>query len=115
MRRIGLAVALAIGCLVAPATPEAQQSGKVYKIGYLAFSTCASQDPNLRQFREALAAIGYVEGKNIVIECGVTAGQPDQNRVAAEKLVKQRVDLIVAQGTAHHQLWLRSARRGRLP
>ena len=86
--------------LGAPPAAGAQPAGKPYRIGFLAFSTCQAQDSVFRQFREALATLGYIEGRNIIIECAGTADDPDQNRVRAESLVRLKVDLIVAHGTA---------------
>jgi putative tryptophan/tyrosine transport system substrate-binding protein len=97
-RRHFLLTSLA-GVIAVPRAAEAQEAGRVHKFGFLAFSTCQSQDPVFRQFRQALATLGYVEGKNIIIQCSVAADQPDHNRVRAEELVRLKVDLIVAQGT----------------
>ncbi len=68
LRTIGLISTLVLGLLAAPLPVEAQQTGKVYRIGYL-FSGIAARDKSLlAAFRQGLQELGYLEGKNIVIE-----------------------------------------------
>ena len=63
--RLGLVVAVLI--LAAPLAIEAQQAGKVYRIGVLEVAGVASTAANLSAFRQGLAELGYVEGQNFVI------------------------------------------------
>ena len=65
--------------LAAPLAAEAQQAAKVARIGYLVASLAAS--PHLREaFRPGLRDLGYVEGRNVVIEYrdaeGSSSGSP---------------------------------------
>ncbi len=53
--------------LAAPIAAEAQQPGTTARVGVLLFST-PETDPNLPAFREGLRQLGYVEGRNIVLE-----------------------------------------------
>ena len=66
LRTIGLISTLALGLLAAPLSTEAQQAVKLYRIGYLA----PDSGPSLSSetFRQGLRDLGWVEGKNIVIE-----------------------------------------------
>ena len=65
---IGLIGTLVLGLLAASLPAEAQQAGKVYRIGYL-FSGIAARDKSLlAAFQQGLRELGYLEGKNIVIE-----------------------------------------------
>jgi hypothetical protein len=64
LKRLALAL-LAFGLLAAPLAAEAQQAGKVYRVGLL---SPTSQGLGVEAFREGLRTLGYVEGKNIVIE-----------------------------------------------
>ena len=96
MRRIGLAVVLALSVVLAPLTDEAQPAGKVYRIGFLR----AGQPPKtfVEAFQQGLRARGYIEGRNVVIEYRYTDGSFDElSRLAAE-LVRFNVDVILASG-----------------
>ena len=96
MRRIGLAVVLALRVVLAPLTDEAQPAGKVYRIGFLR----AGQPPKtfVEAFQQGLRARGYIEGRNVVIEYRYTDGSFDElSRLAAE-LVRFNVDVILASG-----------------
>jgi putative ABC transport system substrate-binding protein len=82
-------LALILGTLIlAPAFPlEAQQAGKVYRIGLLLTTTADADLP--RQVKERLRDLGYVEGQNVVVE---------QSHKATE-IVQHKVDVIVVFGT----------------
>src|SRR5260370_8089776 len=55
---------------------RAQQADKVYRIGYLSLGSPAAEATRFDPFRAGLAALGYVEGKNLVIETPLlTAGK----------------------------------------
>jgi ABC transporter substrate binding protein len=60
MRRIGLAVVLALGLALAPLTGEGQQSGKLYRIGFLGNSTAALEAHLVGPFREGWRDLGYM-------------------------------------------------------
>jgi putative tryptophan/tyrosine transport system substrate-binding protein len=73
---------------------EAQQSMKLYRIGYL-----AAGEPSVNEgFRQGLRELNYVEGKNIVIEARFAAGKLDRLADLAAELVRLRVDVIVTPG-----------------
>jgi ABC-type uncharacterized transport system substrate-binding protein len=91
MRRIGLVLALCLA--LAPLAVEAQQAGKVYRVGLL---TPTSQGLGVEAFREGLRALGYVEGNNIVVEYRSAEGRFDRLPELAAELVRLRVDVIVA-------------------
>jgi ABC-type uncharacterized transport system substrate-binding protein len=95
LRRIGLAVVLAISLTLAPLAVEAQQSAR---IGYLALNLDAN--PRYRDaFRQGLRDLGYVEGRDIVIEYRDAQGKPERLAALAAELVALNVDVIVAPGT----------------
>jgi putative ABC transport system substrate-binding protein len=77
---------------------EAQPS-KVHRIGLLPFATCRPPNDAGDPLRQALAAHGYVEGKNLVIECRPAPGNPEQHRALAQELANLKVDLLLAQST----------------
>ena len=75
----------------------AQQEKKVVRIGLLAFSS-ADESRNIGPFREELHKLGYVEGKNIVIDYPSAGGDRNRLRELADGLVRTKVDLIVVTG-----------------
>ena len=83
-------------CALLPAlcaSAEAQQPTKIPRIGYLG-GTPARTGP----FRQGLRELGYVEGKNIVIEWRDLEGQADRQRAVVAELVRLKVDVIVTAG-----------------
>ncbi len=86
------------GLLTAPLAADAQQAVKVARIGYLAGSLAAF--PQLREaFIQGLRDLGYVEGRNLVIEYRSPEGKPERLPALAAELVALKVDVIVAAGT----------------
>jgi len=81
---------------------QAQQAGKIPRIGYLAASTQAASttSPRNEAFRQGLRELGYVEGKNIVIEWRFAEGKLDRLPALAAELVRLKVDIIVTAGPA---------------
>jgi ABC-type uncharacterized transport system substrate-binding protein len=75
---------------------EAQQAGKVYRIGYL--SNASGIGSTEETFRQALRDLRYVEGQNLVIEWRFSKGKLDLNPDLAAELVRLKVDCIVAYG-----------------
>jgi len=75
---------------------EAQQAGKVYRIGYLFTGSSARDKSLLAAFQQGLQELGYLEGKNIVIE--QRYGKRHQRPALAAELVRLKVDIIVTGG-----------------
>jgi putative ABC transport system substrate-binding protein len=87
------------GMLLALCVPlQAQQPTKVPRIGYLAAGSALSAHTRIEAFRQGLHALGYVEGKDIVIEYRNAAGKLDQVARNAVELVRLKVDVIVTAG-----------------
>src|SRR5262249_59578557 len=99
MRAIRLAIVLAVSLLVAPLAVEAQQSAKGHRIGLLVGSSEAFVAPYVAIFRQALRALGYVEGGSMAIEYRYADGHYDRLPVLAADLVRLKVDIIVTEGT----------------
>jgi putative ABC transport system substrate-binding protein len=78
---------------------EAQRSGKIPRIGFLGNSTAALEENLVGPFREGLRDLGYVEGKNIVVEYRWAEGNYDRFPALISELVAQKVDIIVTAGT----------------
>ena len=97
MRLIWLAVVLALSLNLAPLAVEGQQAAKVPRIGYLALNPGTS--PHLREaFLQGLRDLGYVEGRNVVIEYRSAEGKPERFPALAAELVALQVDVIVTGG-----------------
>ena len=95
-RRSTVLALLALGA--APFTAEAQQATKVARIGYLANNPATS--PYLREtFLQGLRDLGYVEGRNLVIEYREAEGKADRLPALAAELVALKVDVILAAGS----------------
>ena len=77
---------------------EAQQPTKIPRIGYLAAGSALSASSRIEAFRQGLHALGYVEGKDIVIEYRNAAGKLEQVARYAVELVRLKVDVIVTAG-----------------
>src|SRR4029453_1644409 len=95
MRRIGLAVVLTL-ILLAPLAGEAQQAGKVPRIGFLSLTSPSDRPFLLDAFRQRLRELGWVEGQNIVIDYRYAQDRVDRLPDLAAELVRLKVDLIVA-------------------
>jgi putative tryptophan/tyrosine transport system substrate-binding protein len=93
---IGLAlgsILLALGL-----SAEAQQPTKMARIGYLSPGDPVSRVYRIEAFRQGLKELGYVEGKNIVIEYRFAEARPERLPELARELVALKVDIIFAQG-----------------
>ena len=77
---------------------EAQQPGKILRIGFLLAVPASTISARLEAFRQGLRELGYVEGKNIVIEWRSTEGKADRLPTLAAELVRLKVDVIVTGG-----------------
>jgi len=77
---------------------SAQQAAKVPRIGYLAPASLSALVVRTDAFRQGLRDLGYVEGKNIVIEWRSAEGKVDRLPALAAELVRLKVDVIVTTG-----------------
>ena len=91
---------LAGSLLAAPLAAEAQQVGKVYRIGYLATTPPTPLTlPLWEAFQEGLREGGYVEGQNLFIERRYSEGKPERFPDFASEVVRLQVDVIVVTST----------------
>lgn len=77
---------------------EAQQLTKIPRIGFSSAAPFSSMSARIDVFRQRLRELGYVEGKNIVIEYRFAEGKPDQVAHNIMELVRLKVDIIVTAG-----------------
>ena len=103
MRRIGLAVALALSAVIAPLALEAQPTGTVHRVALIFTTSPVSEmagaepaHPGARAFVRALRALGYVEGQNLVLERRSAEGQFERFGDIVRELVGLKCDVIVA-------------------
>ena len=86
--------------LVAPLAARAQQVAKVYRIGILETIPAARNAANLDALRKGLRELGYVEGRNLVIEYRSADGRAERFPDLASELVRLKVDVLVTHGAA---------------
>ncbi len=95
---IGLFSTLVLGLLAGPLPTEAQQTGKMPKVGFLsAFSSAASRD-RVQAFRQGLHDLGYVESQNVIVEYRYAEGGLERMAKLAAELIRLKVDIIVSGG-----------------
>ena len=88
-----------LGLLAVPLAADAQQSGKVFRIGFLGVASASGYASEVEAVRAGLRDFGYVEGKNIVIEYRWAEGKHDRLPEVAAELVRLKVDVIVTHAT----------------
>jgi ABC-type uncharacterized transport system substrate-binding protein len=99
MRLIGLTVILSLGLTLAPLAADAQQA-KIARIGYLVLNLAAASHLT-EAFLQGLRDLGYVEGRNIVIEYRSAEGKLERLPALAAELVALKVNVIMAGGPPH--------------
>ena len=97
MRFLAAALVLCL-CVALPAS--AQQAGTMPLVGVLLINTAADPEPARSLLRDALAALGYAEGRNLRLEFRFAEGQAERFPALAEALVGDRPDVVIALGDA---------------
>ena len=97
LKLVGL-LAIAFTFTFAGAVAQAQQTGKVFRIGFLDGSTASGMAGLLEAFRQELSKLGWIEGKNITIEYRFAEQKPERLPELAADLLRLRVDLITVTG-----------------
>ena len=92
---LGLSV-IAFVVVAAVAVVQAQQTGKIFRIGFLDNSTASGSALLVNTFRQELSKLGWIEGKNITIEYRFGEQKRERLPDLAAELVRLKVDLIVA-------------------
>ncbi len=109
LRTIGLISTLVFGLLAGPLPTEAEQAGKVHRIGFLDFRLrSTTTDPRLIALQQGLRELGYVEGQNLVLEYRSAKGKKERLPEVAAELVRLKVNVIVTSGSP---LTIRAAKR----
>jgi putative ABC transport system substrate-binding protein len=97
MKKIIFLSVLAVTFATFVAVAEAQQVAKIHRIGVLRAGS--PPDPFLEAFRQGLRDLGYVEGKNVLIELRYADGKSDRLPTLAAELVRMKSDVIVTADT----------------
>ena len=95
---IGLTLCAMLFAFCLPA--EAQQPKKIPRIGFLVTTSPSALSARVEAFRQGLRELGYLEGKNIVIEWRYAEGKFDRLPDLAAELVRLKIDVIVTSGPA---------------
>ena len=97
----GACLALVIAFVICGAVAEAQQPAGIPRIGILIAASASFFSARVEAFRRRLRELGYVEGKNIVIEYRYADGKFDRLPDLAAELVRLKVDVIVTSGSGY--------------
>ena len=93
---LGFALSALLSMLCVSA--EAQQPTKIPRIGYVAPLSSTSESARIEAFKQGLRDLGYIEGKNILVEYRHADGKPDSIPALVADLVQLKVDVFVAEG-----------------
>jgi len=91
---VNLSLVAALSILFLPLHAHAQSTSKVHRLGVLSGTFAGS--PAVEAFRQGLRDLGYVEGRNIVVEYRFADGQADRLPALAAELVQLKLDVIAA-------------------
>ena len=105
-RIAGLIASLVLGVLLAPTSTDAQQPGKVYRVGLILTTSPVSEmagpepvHPLVRAFLHTLGSLGYVDGQNLVFERRSAEGKFERFTEIVAELVRLKTDVIVTVGS----------------
>jgi putative ABC transport system substrate-binding protein len=98
MKKIFRLLPIIMVLVTGAAIAEAQQPTKIPSIGYLTSPLLSANAARVEAFHQGLRELGYVEGKNIVIEWRSAEGKLDRAPALAAELVRLKVDVIVTGG-----------------
>jgi len=95
-----LSILVALVLLAVAVMAHAEQPARVPRIGFLFVSSLSSNSARMEAFRQGLHELGYVEGKNIVIEWRSAEEKSDRLPALAAELVRLKIDVFVTAGPA---------------
>ena len=99
-RSVGLPLLVILGLLAAPLAVDAQQPGKVYRIGTLTVSPAERASHFIKALEESLSELGYVKGSNMLYEHRFADGRTERLSELARELIALNVDVIIAGNNA---------------
>jgi putative ABC transport system substrate-binding protein len=89
-------ILVAAALLIFTVIADAQQTGKIFRIGFLDSSTPSGIAVLVEELRQELRKLGWIEGKTVTFEFRFAEQKPDRLPQLAAELVRLKVDLIVA-------------------
>ena len=95
-RRDTILALVALSAATGPRSALAQQPGKIWRVGFLSGSQASLSSRNTAAFLKGMRELGYVEGKNLVVEWRFADGKFERLAGLAAELVQLKVDVIVA-------------------
>ena len=99
MKKVGwFSILVAAAVLTFPVITDAQQAGKIFRIGFLDTGTASGSAVVVEAFRQELSKLGWIEGKNIGIEYRFAEQKSERSPELVAELVRLKVDLIVVTG-----------------
>src|ERR1700686_3787035 len=98
-RRDTLLALVALAAATGPLVSFAQQPGKVWRIGWLTGSSAPQTSDNTAAFLKGMRELGYVEGRNLVVEWRFADGKLERLPGLAAELVQLKADVIVMGGS----------------
>ena len=82
--------------LALPFPARAQQTAKIPRIGYPLAASSSTNSPRVEAFRQGLRELGFVEGKNIIVEWRFAEGKRDRLPLLAAELMRLKVDILIS-------------------
>ncbi len=92
-------IVTAAGFLAAPLAGEAQQTGKVYHVGFVSLGARPTQHGMWQKLLEAMREFNYVEGQNLIVRLAFAEGKPERLPGLIAELMQAKVDVIVTTST----------------
>jgi putative ABC transport system substrate-binding protein len=98
MNRLLRALVVLIALVCSAGATNAQGSGKIFRIGFVAFVSPNITEQWLKAFREEIRKLGYEEGKNLVIEARFADGNRDRLKDLVAEIARAKVDVFLTAG-----------------
>jgi putative ABC transport system substrate-binding protein len=99
MKRRQFAVLLGGAAVARPLSVQAQPRAAIPHIGHLWLGTAGEEDSTKRGLRQGLGDLGYVEGRNIIVDYRYADGHEERLAALVGELIEARVDIILAPGS----------------
>jgi len=85
-----------LGALAAPLAAQAQPAAGVHRIGFVSATSPSPSNPQFDAFHQGLRELGYVEGKNVIVEARFAEGRLERLPALVAELIGLKVDVLLA-------------------